>query len=503
MKKFLISSVVAATLLATVGSAANIAVDNTGEYLIGGKYFAYEGFSTNVKLVNTNLTKSVVLRFLARSFDNSNEVDVIVTLSPGDVWEGQLKYTKDNTSGQFGPTLVSTDESNLDVNSPDNPISKGINMNVKNTKGEFSNGYIEVYPMFAYDHTVSATDGVEISDIARSSVKEASVVPKTAKNGKFSLYDMVWAVTKSIGADTNTNTFQSKAGGFSYQVPALTVVGPDDVYGEVTISNTNFKPNFTTSLPMLAVENVDPASTLTALTTYNHGYLKNMQPAQNTISTQYFSQQAIFDIYSSLYVKSVTVPYANSGDDQKLYFSWWLDNRGEKVDTKAKFESANTLKQSRSFYVALRGMAEERPLIKEYSQYVSPPPPKKETARSYVSFESGSLDIASLIKSVKVANANWNHTAGMIKLVDFQDETNVLPLDNKSFVQKTLENAPSTVQTQIAQAAQSAGSERFYNKAGIVTYQQAIKNSDGNYSVTWTYPAVERLRITEYVSPGR
>lgn len=499
MKKFLISSVVAATLLATVGSAANIAVDNTGEYLVGGKYFAYEGFSTNVKLVNTNLTKSVVLRFLARSFDNSHEVDVIVTLSPGDVWEGQLKYTKDNTSGKFGPTLVSTDESNLDVNSPDNPISKGINMNLKNTGGEFSNGYIEVYPMFAYDHTVSATDGVEISDIAASSVKEASVVPKTAENGKFSLYDMVWAVTNSI-SDTS---FQSKAGGFNYQVPALTVVGPDDVYGEVTISNTNFKPNFTTSLPMIAVENVDPASTQNALMGYDTRYFKDMAPSKNTQSTQYFSDQAIFDIYSSLYVKSVTVPYANSGADQKLYFTWWLDGRGEKVDTKAKFESANTLKQNRSFYVALRGMAEERPLIKEYSQYVSPPPPKKETARSYVSFESGSLDIASLIKSVKKANANWNHTAGMIKLVDFQDETNVLPLKNRSFVEKTLASAPSAVQTQITQAAQSAGSVRFYNKAGIVTYQQAIKNSDGNYSVTWTYPAVERLRITESPNPNR
>lgn len=466
MKKFLIGSVVAASLLATIGSAANIATDGTGEYLIGGKYYAQPGFSSNVKLINTNLVNSVVVRVVVRSFDNSSEVDFIVTLSPGDVWEGDLAYTNKNTSNKLGPTITSTDDSNLDVNDADNPISKGINMNVKNTRGSFASGYIEVFPMFSYNHEVDANDGIGIKTINGGSTKYADKVRKEGLKDNFSLYDLVWAVTtdETAGQFISTKPY----GGYNYYGNALSTVGKDDIYGEVSITSTSFTPDFTASLPMLAVEDINASDLKNALEAGNGTVLANMAPAHNTVVSEYFGTQDLTDIYNALAVNAVTVPYTDKGKDQELKFSWWYDGRGAKI-TKSNYET-ETNKQIRYFHVAVRDMEENRPTTTITSNFISPPPAEPVYNKIAVSFESGTTKLTELFTGI----TGWDYEKGMIKLVEFEDRS----------ASTTYTGRQSEISTRI--------NVENPNLAGVVTYQQAIKNPDGGYSVTWKYPAVER-----------
>lgn len=160
LKKILLSSVAAVALtsvaaMAAGGAAVEVAQDQTGDYLVFPAYYANtSGWSTNLKVVNTNTTHAVVAKVVIREYMSSAEkLDFPIYLTPGDVWEGTLK----NVDGKV--YISSTDDSMFNNGAPAsdvNPVNQVLfdaAANQDNTKG-----YVEVFGLGAI--SASAVDGV-------------------------------------------------------------------------------------------------------------------------------------------------------------------------------------------------------------------------------------------------------------------------------------------------------------------------------------------------------
>ncbi len=204
MRKLLISSAVAATVLATAGMA-KVATDGTGQFLLAPGFFAQDGFETKLKLVNTDLTHSVLYRAAIREFEASQEIDFIITLSPGDVWEGRIYKGVDGV-------YVESKDSSTYRNSLVTPAKiSDIYAAAQATPRSFEKGYVEFYPIASYD--------------------EGS----TNKVDKSVLYDRFDALANG----TLTNALP---------------VGNDQVAGYATVTSTQL--NAVMTIPMMAFEDV-------------------------------------------------------------------------------------------------------------------------------------------------------------------------------------------------------------------------------------------------------
>ena len=151
MKKF-VSSVALAAALATGSMAAtapSISTNNMGDFLIAPAFFANSGYETNLRVINTDLTHSVIMRVVVRDAVCSQEVDFPILLSPGDVWDATIYQ------GSDGTYIKSDDDSNY---LPQLTTGNGLNLTKANTKaaGKFSAGYVEFYPIAQYN------EGMEI-----------------------------------------------------------------------------------------------------------------------------------------------------------------------------------------------------------------------------------------------------------------------------------------------------------------------------------------------------
>lgn len=295
MKKLLLSSVVAATMLSTA-SFADVATDGTGQFLVAPAYFAQGDFSTHLRLVNTDTRSSVLLRGVIREYYSSHEIDFIITLSPSDVWDAEIKL---NAAGD--PILVSTDDSNY--RSAQNPIKDGIDLKAQHAASgkaarSFKKGYVEFYPIASYS---------EASD---------------AK------------VNKSVLDTRFANLVAGNTTGAS-------VVGNNSVAGFVTITNTKLKAAM--KLPMMAFENV-AQTTIPTGSTINAG-------ADTTPGT-YINQAAV---YTDLAGTSVTATYDNSGINDAIYLTFWGDYAGGNFA-----ESNVAQAQTRSYVPLSRDMEENR-----------------------------------------------------------------------------------------------------------------------------------------------
>ncbi len=211
MRKLLISSAVAATVLATAG-IAKVATDGTGQFLLAPGFFAQDGFETKLKLVNTDLTHSVLYRAAIREYEASQEIDFIITLSPGDVWEGRIY------KGADGVYVESKDTSTY-RNSLANPVKISSIYEAANAvPRSFAKGYVEFYPIASYN---------EGND-------------------------------KIVDKDKLYDRFDDLAGG---DTAGADPVGNDQVAGYATVASTTL--NAVMTIPMMAFEDVaiDPVST--------------------------------------------------------------------------------------------------------------------------------------------------------------------------------------------------------------------------------------------------
>ena len=149
MKKLLLSAALIASTASTMfADNAVISKDGLGDFLVAPFYMAKDNICTKVTVYNTNPTHSILAKVAIREQLSSNEVDLPIFLSPGDVWTGTLCERNGDT------ILYSTDDSN-------HPSIKALlaqgkdltkqSIDAGNVNVDFSAGYIEIYPIAEFD----------------------------------------------------------------------------------------------------------------------------------------------------------------------------------------------------------------------------------------------------------------------------------------------------------------------------------------------------------------
>lgn len=306
MKKLLLSSVVASSILATAG-LATIATDGTGSFLVAPAFYAKSGFETNLKLVNTNLQSSVIMRGVVRDSVGSNEFDFIVTLSPSDVWEARIYQ------GADGKVYIQSDDDSNYLGGLKTPVAL---TGWGSLKRSFTNGYVEFYPMAQWNE--GSTDKV---------AKRIDPAAPTADTLDYRVNQLT-----TTGGSTN----------------GAVAVDNNSIGGYVTLIKPEWKASMV--LPMTAFENV---GTLTPSVDPDNAATRDTDP------TNYIDPALV---YADLNVDTVTFPYSESGAKDALYFTFWgdfLGNAATHYTTKAVTDTTKCL-QSRDFDSTSRDMEENR-----------------------------------------------------------------------------------------------------------------------------------------------
>jgi len=110
MKKKIVQGIVVLLSLAFLAmpalSAVSVSPNEKGDLMFFPVYYALDGIETNINIINTSDTESVVAKIIVRSHKYSIEVlDFLIYLTPNDVFKATLKYE----GGKY--YLVSSDDS--------------------------------------------------------------------------------------------------------------------------------------------------------------------------------------------------------------------------------------------------------------------------------------------------------------------------------------------------------------------------------------------------------
>lgn len=213
-KKTLISSIAAAAVATSAFAAVNVSNNNKGDYLNFPAYYATtDGWSTNIRVVNTNTTSAVVAKVVVREYATSKElIDFPIYLSPGDVWTADLKNNGTTVN------VVSSDDS-----SPEVPMNPPLNDN--NPLVGTAHGYVEVYAIAQADaaaiQTAAGTTGWE----------QFKQLPKADIKAAFNLAnEAIWTTpTETLfGQQVVTDTTTGSEKSMTLMATAIEVVDADD-----------------------------------------------------------------------------------------------------------------------------------------------------------------------------------------------------------------------------------------------------------------------------------
>ena len=149
MKKLLLSAAFIAATVPAIADNVSIAKDGLGDFLVAPFYMAKGAICSKVTVYNTNTTKSVLAKVAIREQLSSNEIDLPIFLSPGDVWDGTL--CQRNNGDVY---LTSNDDSNHPKIK--NILAQGKDITAQskkagNTDVDFTAGYIEIYPIAEFN----------------------------------------------------------------------------------------------------------------------------------------------------------------------------------------------------------------------------------------------------------------------------------------------------------------------------------------------------------------
>lgn len=120
MKKKILAAVVGSVLAAGAAQAVTYSTTGVGDLLIAPSYMIGGGWKSQLKVVNTNLRRSIVAKVVVHDNILSAELlDFLIYLSPGDVFVGDLKaLVSDPVTGVVTQSLVeSFDDSVTQLNS--------------------------------------------------------------------------------------------------------------------------------------------------------------------------------------------------------------------------------------------------------------------------------------------------------------------------------------------------------------------------------------------------
>ncbi len=126
------------------------AANGVGDALIFPVYFASGTFKTNLRVINTSPTHSIVAKVVFREALSSCETrDFLIFLSPNDVWEAEIVEKN-------GATTITSD----DDSSPVVPLEVAMADSCNGYDDIM--GYVEVYEAFAFDNF--STIGANVTD---------------------------------------------------------------------------------------------------------------------------------------------------------------------------------------------------------------------------------------------------------------------------------------------------------------------------------------------------
>jgi len=149
MKKLLLSAALIAATVPAIADNVSMAKDGLGDFLIAPFYMAKGNICSKITVYNTNTTESILAKVAIREQLASNEIDLPIFLSPGDVWSGTLCQ---RSNGDV--YLTSKDDSNHPAIS--NILAAGKDITAQsqkagNTDVDFTAGYIEIYPIAEFN----------------------------------------------------------------------------------------------------------------------------------------------------------------------------------------------------------------------------------------------------------------------------------------------------------------------------------------------------------------
>lgn len=158
-KKFLAAAIgamlVGGSALAADTDTVRVSGDGVGDLLIAPAYFIGGGMTTDFKVINTSLTKSVVAKVAFFHPASSAEVlDFLIYLTPGDVWTGTASCVTVAADGNCAVSQVKSFDGSMQLDSQD-VFASATNPAVITSGGERlplpNQGYVTVTESWALD----------------------------------------------------------------------------------------------------------------------------------------------------------------------------------------------------------------------------------------------------------------------------------------------------------------------------------------------------------------
>ncbi len=181
----------AACALAMVGTANAVQVsrDGVGDFLIAPAYFIGGGMTTDLKVINTSATDSVVAKVIFRDQVTSAEVlDFLIYLSPSDVWNGTVSCEAADANGQCTRSVVTSADDSIQLESsaqfasasnPARIVNDSATASVTGRVSLPNQGYVEVVMGSAYA-VAPFRPGVSKANILAAHDAAAALVPANA-----------------------------------------------------------------------------------------------------------------------------------------------------------------------------------------------------------------------------------------------------------------------------------------------------------------------------------
>lgn len=207
-KKRVIAAAACALAMAGAAHAVQVNPEGTGDFLIAPAYFIGGDMSTNLKVINTSKTQSVVAKVIFRHPVTSAEMlDFLVYLSPSDVWNGTVSCQAADAAGTCVKSVITSADDSIQLENSatfataENPahiVSEG-DAGTTGRTALANQGYIEVVMSSAYN-VFPNRPGVKKTDIVTA--HEAAGVQVGVNATPNVLTGSVTAVAPGLGAAT-------------------------------------------------------------------------------------------------------------------------------------------------------------------------------------------------------------------------------------------------------------------------------------------------------------
>lgn len=147
MKKKSLAALIGAMLVGSSAMAVEVSDGGKGDVLIAPMFMTGGGWTSELKVINTNTTDSAVAKVVFHAPTNSAELlDFLIYLTPGDVWVGTVAQAADGTV-----SVTSTDDSSIRVaDAAGCPSATGAGATTSapfaaNFSVNFTSGYVNVF----------------------------------------------------------------------------------------------------------------------------------------------------------------------------------------------------------------------------------------------------------------------------------------------------------------------------------------------------------------------